>query len=241
MKLTVSLALAILTSGAFAADELTVKTVEVKNRQSITPKYGYGDVAGAGAGGIGGPGTFPDYSPTPETPTERVGKIIQAAKDVVALGQDTYNLVQKGKPSNTTEYAPISIVPKDPLTKEVVSAFDMEDCSMPVKKTFITTMSTAGMEVVRFEYMVIFTHSCSYEGAGKYIQTAMVQPVSVKTKYGWDLNASMKLSGIMNHGKKGNPVVGALLTMKYSMNSWRTAFERNDTIHIKGNGEIKVY
>jgi hypothetical protein len=69
----------------------------------------------------------------------------------------------------------------------------------------------------------------------------MVQPVSVKTSYGWDFNATMKLNGIMNHGSKAQPVVGAMLSIKYSMNSWHTAFERNDTVHITGNGELKNY
>ena len=117
----------------------------------------------------------------------------------------------------------------------------MENCSFPVQKKFATKMMTGGVEVVRFEYMVLYTYNCSYNGTGKYIQNAIVQPVSVKTGYGWDFNASMKLQGITNHGTKAQPVVGAILTIKYSMNSWRTAFERNDTVHISGNGGLKIF
>ena len=242
-KLILSLALTAVTSGAFA--QVAIKTVEIKTPNlsvgiGTGPGTGIiGDVAGAGSGagdpiggitGVGGTGAF-----------DRIGQVLNTAQTAAALGEAVYVLAQHGKPTNTTEYAPISVVPRDPISKEIVSPFDMEDCSMPVRKTYRSVITTAGVEVVRFEYMVIYVHSCSYEGAGKYIQTAMIQPLVVKTGYGWDFNATMKLSGIMNHGKKADPIAGALLTIKYSMNSWRRALETNDTVHIRGDGQLKSY
>ncbi|MBA2404095.1 MAG: hypothetical protein H0V66_04935 [Bdellovibrionales bacterium] len=230
-NLVLTLSLALMTTGAFAAPEkFTVETVELKNFKS--------NLQGLDVGGSGSGSTTPGG---PKVSMEQVGQVIATTKDIVALGESIYTLVQKGKPSNTTDFAPISIVPKDPISKEIVDPFDMEGCSFPVEKKFVTSIKTGGAEVVRFEYMVIYTYGCSYNGSGKYIQNAFVQPVSVKTTYGWDFNATMKLAGIMNHGTKAEPVVGAMLTIKYSMNSWRTAFERNDTVHITGKGELKSY
>src|SRR5690606_27407237 len=45
-------------------------------------------------------------------PVEKVGKVISVARDLVALGEDIYQLVIKGKPTNKTSYAPISVVPR---------------------------------------------------------------------------------------------------------------------------------
>jgi hypothetical protein len=239
-NLMLTLTLAVLSGNALAAKEtFTVETVEVKNFQSTLKGY---EVAGAGSGGITPPTTdptIPTEGKKPGVSIDDVGKVIAVAKDIVALGEDIYKLVQKGKPTNTTDFTPIAIVPRDPISKEVVSPFDMEGCSMPTQKKYVTTIrNSTGGEGVRFEYMVVFTHSCSYNGNGKFIQTAMVQPVSVKTSYGWDFNASMKLASIMNYGSKDQPVAGAMITIKYSMNSWHTAFERNDTIHITAKGEV---
>lgn len=204
--------LALFSMSAFAKDEVvSLKTVEVENFEAA----------------LVGPA--------------QVGEIIAVAKDIVALGEQIYNLVQKGKPSVTTSYAPISIVPKDPATREIVDPFDMEDCSIPLEKKFSTTVKRGSAELVRFDYMVIYTYGCSYNGKGKYIQSALIQPLNVKVAYGWDVTATMKLNGIMNHGKKGDPIVGAMLSLKYTMNSWNTAYERNDTIHITGAGEVKNY
>ena len=229
--LLMTLSLALLSSATYAAPEtFTVETVEVKNFNSLKGL----DTVGAGSGEI------PTQTTKPGVSMDDVGKVIAAAKDIVALGEDIYKLVQKGKPSNTTDFSPIAIVPRDPISKEAVNPFDMENCSLPSEKKFVTSIkSSTGGEAVRFEYMVVFSYGCSFNGAGKFIQSAIVQPVSVKTSYGWDFNASMKLNSIMNYGSKDQPVVGAMITIKYSMNSWNTAFERNDTIHITGKGDLK--
>lgn len=170
------------------------------------------------------------------------GQIIAVAKDIVALGEAIYDLVQKGKPKNLTEYAPISVLPRDPISKEVVDVFDLEGFSFPSERNYIARIKNGlDREVVVFSYKVLFSYGGSYNGVGKYLTNVLIVPGSVRTTYGWDFNATMKLSGIMNHGTKESPVAGALVTMKYSMTSWAMAIERNDTIHVTGRGEIKHY
>ncbi len=171
---------------------------------------------------------------------ETAGKVIQTARDMVALGEAIYELVKKGKPSNVTEYAPISVIPKDPMTKEHVDPFDMEGFSIPVSKNYTAKITNGlGKEVVSFTYQVIYSYGGSYNGTGKYLTGVSIIPGSVRTSYGWDFNATMKVSGIMNHGSRAEPVAGVLLTVKYQMNSRSNAFERNDTIHITGAGQLK--
>jgi hypothetical protein len=199
------------------------------------------DIGGETKGTSGGK---PEVEPTPPATVEdrlsRTGTIIQAAKDIVALGEAIYELVKKGKPTNVTEYAPISVVPRDPITKEYVDPFDLEGFSIPVEKNFVAyAKNLAGATVVTFSYKVIFSYGGSYNGNGKYLTNVLIVPGKVETKFGWDFNATMKLSGIMNHGTKAQPVAGIMVTVKYQMNSWSTALERNDTIHITGNGDLK--
>lgn len=183
---------------------------------------------------------------TPAKPTfddrvDSAGKVITAAGNIVALGESIYTLVTKGKPKNTTEYAPINVVPKDPSSKEQIDVFDLEGFSMPVEKSYVAKIIAGGKEVVNFTYKVMFSYGGSYNGAGKYLMNVIVIPGSVKTSWGWEFNATMKLSGVMNHGTKADPVAGIMVTMKYKMDSLTSSFERNDTIHITGRGEIKNY
>lgn len=203
----------------------------------------------ANDGGITGtPEETPAPTPTPAPePTpgpdklERVGKVVSAARDMVALGEAVYELIKKGKPTNVTEYAPVSVVPRDPTTKEYADPFDLENFSIPVQKKYVTVIKSSGVEVVRFAYTVIYSYGGSFQEKGKYLTGVLIVPSSVKTRFGWDVNASMKVSGIMNHGSKAAPVAGVMVTVKYQMNSWSASFEQNDTFHITGNGELRAF
>lgn len=187
------------------------------------------------------PTPTPAPAPTFGERIETTGKVISTAKDMVALGEAIYTLVTKGRPKNTTTYAPISVVPKDPTTKEHVDLFDLEGFSIPVEKTYVAKVYSGGKVVVNFTYKVMYSYGGSYNGTGKYLSNVIIIPGSVKTSFGWEFNAKMQLSGMMNHGTKANPVAGIMVTINYKMDSWSSSFERNDTVHITGNGQIRSY
>jgi hypothetical protein len=128
------------------------------------------------------------------------------------------------------------------MTKEAVSPVDLEGFSLPEERSFSALVKNGNDDVVvRFDYQLVYSYGGSYDGKGKYLTSVMIVPKAVKTTFGWDFNATMKLDAIMNHGSKENPIAGALVTMKYQMNSWTSSFERNDTIHITGNGQVKSF
>lgn len=192
---------------------------------------------------VPGPGpSEPGQKPTFDDRVNSGGRVIQVARDMVALGEAIYEIVKKGRPTNVTEYAPISVVPRDPMSKEYIDPFDMEGFSFPVEKSYVASIKDkTGKEAVKFNYKVIYSYGGSYNGTGKWLTNVIIVPGSVTTRYGWDFNATMKLSGIMNHGSKADPVAGVMVTIKYQMNTWSAAYERNDTIHLTGRGELKTF
>lgn len=210
-KLMLSLSLLTLSAGAFA-QEIKIQTHELKTSSQVISAQ--------------------------QDPIATAGQVIDVLDRVVAVGERVYTLVQRGKPNLTTTYASLSVIPRDPISKEIVDVMDLEDCSYPMRKKYETVISKGSREVIRFEYELIFSHSCSYDGKGKYILAALIKPKSVVVKYGWDLNATMSLQGIMNHGKKTNPIMGANLNMKLVINNLGTAFEKDHTIHITGDGKV---
>lgn len=194
------------------------------------------------------PAPTPTPAPTFNDRVESTGKVIGVAKDVVALGEAIYALVEKGRPKVTTEYAPIEILPRDPSNTEAdpakryaVSPFDMEGFSFPVEKMITAKVkSPMGKEAVIFQYKVVYSYGGSYNGAGKYLTGINIIPARVQVGRGWTFNSTMKLTGMMNHGTRANPIVGAMITIKYSMSSTSQMFERNDTIYISGDGSMKA-
>lgn len=169
---------------------------------------------------------------------DKVGKVISVGRELVALGEDIYRLVQKGKPVNKTNYAPISVVPK--TADGYADILDTEGWRMPTKATYsITYTNVYGMEVVKFRYSIIFSYGGSYNGKGAYLTAAQIVPESVETLFGYTFGATMKLGGIQNHGTKDSPVAGAILAMEHTVETVVKASLQTSSYHITGRGGFK--
>ncbi len=169
-----------------------------------------------------------------------IGEIIAIGKELVALGESIYTLVQKGKPNVTTDFSPINVVPKDATTRQPVDPMDLERSSDPVRRQYVMLVKNIlGGTLVEFKYKLMFSYGASYNGKGRFIQNAMIIPVSIWAIYGWDVNASMKLLGITNKGTRENPVAGAHMAIHFNARSVLTNIDATDEISIDGLGRIQ--
>lgn len=180
------------------------------------------------------------HFPIPD-PIGTAERVVAVGSSLVALGNDLYTLMDKFKATVSTEYAPISVVPMDPVSKTFVSPYELSNFSDPVVRIFRTTCKNRMNNVVAsFTYSLWFSYGGSYNGVGKYLTGVIVVPSYVQLAMGWTFASSMKVSSVMNHGTPADPIAGVLLTMKYAVSGFGTAVEKNDTIHIKGNGELRT-
>lgn len=173
-------------------------------------------------------------------PVDNAGKVIQVARDLVALGEDIYRLVVKGKPTNTTKYAPISVIPK--VNNQPVDLMETENWKMPVKRSFKASWKNLyGVEVVGLTYSVFYSYGGSYDGRGRYLTAVQIIPEQVSTLWGYDFTATMKLGGIQNNGTRANPVAAATILLEYTVSTILKAENRVDTFHVTGAGSFKKY
>lgn len=180
-------------------------------------------------------------SPVVDQTNSGIGDIIKIGEDLVALGEKIYALVEKGRPTVTTTYAPINVVPRDPTTRQFVMPDELEGTSAPVTRKYVTVVKNyLNMEVVKFEYMLMFSHSGSYNGRGKFIQNAVIIPMNVHAVYGWVFNATMRVIGVSNEGTTRNPIAATTIAMNYSIKSIGTAIDRTQVISLTGAGGLKV-
>lgn len=169
----------------------------------------------------------------------KVGQVIGVARDLVALGEGIYNLVQKGKPTNKTNWAPITVVPK--VGGQHVDIFETENWKMPKKITYsVIYKNYLGMEVVKFRYSVVYSYGGTYQGRGAYLTAAQIIPESIMTSWGFDFSATMKLGGIQNHGTKEDPVAGAIMIMEYRVETVLQASLSADSYHVTGKGGFRA-
>lgn len=177
-------------------------------------------------------------APPPVDPTEKTGKVIQIAKDLVALGEDVYKLVIKGKPANVTSYAPISVIPR--VNGEAVDLLETENWEAPIKRSFeVNYENLYGITVVSFRFSVIYSYRGSYNGRGAYLTSVQIVPEYVRTLFGFNFTATMKLGGIQNQGTRENPVAGATILLEYTVSSVMVADNKVSSFFITGNGKFK--
>ncbi|HXH29635.1 MAG TPA: hypothetical protein VNJ01_02370 [Bacteriovoracaceae bacterium] len=168
------------------------------------------------------------------------GRVISTARDIVALGEDIYKLVIKGKPTNTTTYVPISVIPKQ--GGNPVDIFETENWLAPKKRTFsIVYTNYFSIDVVKFTYSVLYSYGGTYGGKGAYITGAQIVPQSVSTLFGFDFTATMKVGGIQNNGTRDNPIAGATLLLEHNISSVIKTMTSVDSFFITGKGGFKKF
>ncbi len=172
------------------------------------------------------------------TPIDQAGKVIGVAKDLVALGEDVYNLVIKGKPNVKTDYAPISVIPK--VNGEPADILETENWKMPKSVTYeLVYENVYGMDVVTFRYSLIYSYGGSYNGKGQYLTAVQVIPEQVSVLFGYDFSAKMKLGGIANHGTRDNPLAAATIILEHEVRTVVKGSLSTAAFQVVGNGNYK--
>ncbi len=168
----------------------------------------------------------------------RFGRIVSIARDIVALGEDVYRLVIKGKPTITTTYAPVSVIPRQ--GEGAVDIFETENWKAPVKRSFkVVYTNYFGMDVVKYDFSVLYSYGGTHDGKGAYITAAQMQNDNVEVLFGYDFTASMKVGGIQNMATRENPVAGLTMILEYNVSTIVKTMTNTQTFFVLGTGKIK--
>lgn len=170
-------------------------------------------------------------------PIERVGQIIKIGRDLVALGEEVYTLVDKGRPVVNLEYAPISVMPK--VGGEPADIMETENWKGPRQMAYrVIYKNLMGISVIDFQYKVLWAWGGKYNNKGAYISSAQIIP-SVHVLWGFDFTARMKLAGIQNAGTRDNPIAVATLVLEHTASNILNSKSASETFVISGNGGFK--
>lgn len=170
-------------------------------------------------------------------PIDQAGRVISVSRDLIALGEDIYRLVTHGKPSVTTKYDPISVVPK--IDGKPADPMETEEWKGPTKRSFaLFYKNKLGMKVIDFKFDIIWSYGGKYNGKGAYITAAQIIPAA-SAKFGFDFTATMKVGGVQNAGKRDNPIAVATLVLEHSVSNILNARSMSHIFVIDGLGRFK--
>lgn len=166
-----------------------------------------------------------------------LGEIIMVVDKLIALGERIWKIVEKGRPVVTTNFQPISVLPKtiDPLG----TFYDMEDWRAPLTKRYNLTFKNGfGSKVIDFTFYVIYQYGGSYEGAGKYLTGIQIVPENLGVSWGFKFDAQSTLMTISNRGSKSNPVAAATFLLTCTSSSPLKEIRTSATFHVTGDGQL---
>jgi hypothetical protein len=179
-----------------------------------------------------------DYNAVYANPDE----IIRVTREFIALGKEIYAIIEAGRPVyNNNVGTPLQILPRT-KSGETIQAMELENWKAPKSKKYkIDFKNGFGMNVVSFEFMLIYTYGGTYQGKGAYITGAQVSPTNVSVAWGFNVDANFKVQSIMNQGSLDNPVAGAVLQLNYRVSTVIKTIDRHATFHINGKGQTTVH
>ena len=166
------------------------------------------------------------------------GNVIQMTRDLVALGQDVYNLVKLSQPTVQTNLPPISVVP----AVEGNIIFEIEKWKGPRIKQYEFVMENMlGLDVVTFTYKVHYFYGGSYQGKGEYIKGFAVVPDRIQVLMGYDLDANLSLVEIANKGTSESPKPSMTAVLRMKVDGPVDIQEFSHFFMVQGDGTLIQY
>ena len=166
------------------------------------------------------------------TPTAGDGGI--DLNQIINIGKQIWDIVQAGKPVVNVQTDKASALPKG-----ISDWTQLESWQAPISKTYeVSLQNVYGMNVVTFEYRVIYVVGGSYKGKGQFIGYATIEPASIDVMWGYTLNATSKVASVFNRGTSRSPIGAMQIDINYQVSSVMTNFQQTDSFSLAGDGQL---
>ena len=98
-----------------------------------------------------------------------------------------------------------------------------------------------GMEVVKVVYQVHWTHSGNFNGVGKFLTGVTVEPISVETAWGYnvDLTAEVPDSTVANVGTSADPIASMQVQLKWKIHTIIKDMQEKSIFYVQGDGHME--
>lgn len=148
---------------------------------------------------------------------KKIWAIVEANKPVVNVTTDTANAVPEG-------------------TKGWQS---LQGWQAPKSKLFrITYENLYGMDVVDFQFRVLYTFGGNVNGKGRYLTNVTMVPANLDVSWGYTFNATGNVPSVTNAGTSAEPVAAMELLMKWSVDTVLKHSESTASFYVRGDGQF---
>lgn len=165
---------------------------------------------------------------------DEAGKVVDG---IINIGKKVWEIIVSGQPvmnlnlDNSANALPRGVRCWDQLSNWQVPA--VRSYSQSFKNYF-------GIEVIRFDFDVVFTYGGDLDGKGNYLTNVQVHPRNVYVGWGFGLDASVDIPSLVNLGSVDQPVAGMQVDVKWQATSPLTTFKQGISVFVQGDGKSKI-
>lgn len=136
----------------------------------------------------------------------------QSLDKIINMGKKVWVVIEAGKPVVNLDSDIATALP----AASGGCWLDLEGWREPVSKTYeVSLHNLYGMEVIRFVYRVVFLPGGSFNGVGRYIGYAAMEPVDLRVPWLFKFRAKASVPTVYNMGKKSNPLAAMYMTVEW--------------------------
>jgi hypothetical protein len=163
-----------------------------------------------------------------------IGTIILDA--LVNIGKSVWNVIQAGRPKVNLDTDVASAVPQG-----ISSWAELDSWKDPVAKLYRTQLLSVNQKSLGdVYYRLVFTYGGGYRGAGKYLTNVTIMPAQLSVPYLREFYAQTKVTELINHGTKDNPIAGMSLVLSWGIESVFNKTIQSISLHVRGDGKVDV-
>ena len=160
-------------------------------------------------------------------------QVIAAVDGLIALGERIWPIIEAGRPVSNARFNQVDVLP------DGTRAMDLEGWQPPKGLRWrVVYKNFYGMEVIAFNYAVLFQYAGNVDGRGRYLTGVFVEASNVSVSWGFDFNATSEVMTISNVGTKTNPVASLMLRINYQAKSVLRDITNQKTVYVTGLGQI---
>lgn len=192
----------------------------------------------------------PETLPEPNTPPsndnsgpsfqdtlDNINGTVDTLDRIVNLAQKIFNIIKENQP-----VVNINVNYANAIPYGIQHWTQLQGWSKPaVKRYAFVAKNGYGMNVVKVVYQVHYTYGGNYKGIGKYLTGVTVEPISVETAWGYnvDLTAEVPDSTIANVGTSENPIASMQVQLKWKIHTIIKDIQQKSIYYIQGDGLIE--
>lgn len=165
---------------------------------------------------------------------DEAGKVVDG---IINIGKKVWEIITAGQPvSNLNMEQSANALPRGVRCWDELSNWQAPS----VKRYSQSFKNYFGVEVIRFDFDVVYTPGGQIEGKGRYLTNVQVHPRNVYVGWGFSLNAAVDIPSLVNLGTADQPIAGMQVDVTWEASSPLANFKQGISVFVQGDGPAKI-